>query len=572
MKAHKYVMFGCCMLLLGTTVSCELGLDLYSKDVISEPVYFTTKEDFKTYANSFYYGLSSFNSEDDMSDITKPSGFNNVSNSSYIAGPSDGTWDGAYSAIRYINYGLERCANAPEELKESIKVYEAEMKFFRAYQYYNLLKRFGGVPLIETTLSLDDKELLYGSRDSRETIATFIKKNLDEAIRELPLESEISGDDKGRISKGAAQGLQARFSLFEGTWRKYHGLQGGEAFLDDAISASKSVIESREYELWNHRTELGDLAYKYFYTLSKIKANPVGLTKTDNKETILAQRYDEDLRESPRSEHSGSLCPTRKLADMYLDKKGLPITHLSSLFKGYQTLTSEYEDRDPRMDIFFLKPGERFWLFSQPMYNADWSNLDDPNRGIVYNVEFGFWTQTGYRNVKFEAETTFPLGNDWPIIRLTEVMLIYAEAVFERNGQIIDTELDLSINKLRDRVGMPHLTNSFVTTYGLNMLEEIRRERTIELSMEGFRFDDLRRWKTAETELNQPLRGIKYKGTEYETDGRWNNIGYDVDAQGFIILEKAADRKFNPGKHYLFPLPTRQILLNPQLEQNPEWK
>lgn len=571
MKTHKYFMFGCCLLLLSTTVSCELGLDLYSKDVISEPVYFTTKEDFKSYANSFYYGLPSFNSDDDMSDITKPSGFNNVSNSSYIAGPSDGTWDGAYSAIRYINYGLERCATAPEELKESIKVYEAEMKFFRAYQYFNLLKRFGGVPLIEKTLNLDD-ELLYGPRDTRETIASFIKKNLDEAIPELPLESEISSDDKGRISRGAAQSLKARFSLFEGTWRKYHGLQGGEAFLDDAISASKSVIESEQYQLWDHKAELGDLSYKFFYTLSKTKANPAGLTKTDNKETILAQRYDEDLRESPRNEHSGSLCPTRKLADMYLDKNGLPITHANSVFKGYQTLTSEYEDRDPRMDIFFLKPGERFWLFSQPMYNADWNNLDDPNRGIVYNVEFGFWTQTGYRNVKFEAEITFPLGNDWPIIRLTEVMLIYAEALMEKNGQITDTELNLSINKLRDRVGMPHLTNSFVTTNGLSMLEEIRRERTIELSMEGFRFDDLRRWKTAEIELNQPLRGIKYKGTQYETDGRWNNIGYEVDAEGFIILEKASDRKFNPAKHYLFPLPTRQILLNPALEQNSEWK
>lgn len=157
------------------------------------------------------------------------------------------------------------------------------------------------------------------------------------------------------------------------------------------------------------------------------------------------------------------------------------------------------------MDIFFLKPGERFWLFSQPMYNANWDNLDDPNRGIVYNVEFGFWTQTGYRNVKFEAEITFPLGNDWSIIRYTEVLLIYAEASFEKNSKISDTELDLSINKLRDRVGMPHLTNDFVTTNGLNMLEEIRRERTIELSLEGFRLDDLRRWKTAEIELNQPL-------------------------------------------------------------------
>lgn len=86
---------------------------------------------------------------------------------------------------------------------------------------------------------MEDKDLLYGPRDSRETIAAFIKKNLDEAIPELPLESAISADDKGRISKGAAEAMKARFSLFEGTWRKYHGLQGADAFLDDAISAAK---------------------------------------------------------------------------------------------------------------------------------------------------------------------------------------------------------------------------------------------------------------------------------------------------------------------------------------------
>ena len=567
MKTHKYILAGCCLLLLGATASCEKDLDLYSQDVISEPVYFASAEDFKRYANQFYYGLPTFNADDDMSDITKPTGFNNVSNSSYIAGTTDGTWDGAYSAIRYINYGLERCATAPDELKNDIKVYEAEMKFFRAYQYFNLLKRFGGVPLIEKTLTLEDKDLLYGPRDSRETIAAFIKKNLDEAIPELPLESAISADDKGRISKGAAEAMKARFSLFEGTWRKYHGLQGAEAFLDDAISAAKNVINSNEYELWDHRVELGDWSYKYFFTLSKIKSNPAGLTKVDNKETILAQRYDEDLRESPRYEHSGTLCPTKKLADMYLDKNGLPITHPNSVFKGYQKITSEYEDRDPRMDIFFVKPGERFWLFSQPMYNPDWNNPDDPNRGIVYNVDFGFWTQTGYRNVKLEAEVSFPLGCDWPIIRYTEVLLIYAEALFEKNGNISDSDLDISINKLRNRVGMPHLTNAFVTSNGLDMKEEIRRERTIELSLEGYRLDDLRRWKTAEVELNQPLRG-----TEYETDGRWDNIGYEVDDEGVIVLEKASDRKFDPNKHYLFPLPTRQILLNPQLEQNPGWK
>ena len=121
MKTRKYIMLGCCFLLLGSTASCEYGLDIISPDVISEPVYFKTADEFKQYANQFYEGMSTFNSDDDMSDICKPSGFNNVSNSTYIAGTTDGTWDGAYAALRSINYGLEKCADAPADLKESIK-------------------------------------------------------------------------------------------------------------------------------------------------------------------------------------------------------------------------------------------------------------------------------------------------------------------------------------------------------------------------------------------------------------------------------------------------------------------
>ncbi len=572
MKTYSYIYFIVCVLLNGLTlVSCEKGLDLYSRDVISEPVYFKTEDNFKMYVNQFYYGLPSFNADDDMADITKPSGFNSVSNSSYIAGTTDAVWNASYSSIRYINYGLDRCASASPEIKDQVKVYEAELKFFRAFHYFNLLKRFGGIPLIDKTLQLSDLDLLYGPRDSRETIAAFIKKNLDDAILNLPLESKISNSNKGRISKGAALALKARFSLFEGTLRKYHGLQGGAVFIDDAVIAAKEVIDSKEYILWDNRDKLGKLAYKYFFTLSKLKSNPVSMTKVDNKETILANRYDQDIREAPRRDNITSLCPTRKLADMYLDITGLPINHPKSVFKGYQTILSEYEDRDPRMDIFFVKPGERYWSFSQPMYNIDWNNLDNPNKGIVYDVRFGFWTQTGYKNVKGEAEISFPLGNDWPVLRYTEILLTYAEALFEKNAKISDSELDLTINLLRDRVGMPHLTNAFAAAAGLNILEEIRRERTIELSLEGYRFDDLRRWKTAEFELNQPLRGIKFKGTQYQTDSRWSNLKYELDSEGFIILEQASKRIFDPMKHYLFPLPTRQILLNPNLIQNPNW-
>jgi len=164
---------------------------------------------------------------------------------------------------------------------------------------------------------------------------------------------------------------------------------------------------------------------------------------------------------------------------------------------------------------------------------------------------------------------------DRHLIRYAEVLLIYAEAVYEKNGSISDNDLALSINKLRDRVNMPHLTNAFVTANGLNMRTEIRRERTVELTLEGFRYDDIRRWKTAETELPQDVKGIKITGTEWATRAPYNDPSYQnkVDANGFLIAETS--RKFDPNKDYLQPLPTREVAFysanGKTLEQNPGW-
>ena len=165
---------------------------------------------------------------------------------------------------------------------------------------------------------------------------------------------------------------------------------------------------------------------------------------------------------------------------------------------------------------------------------------------------------------------------DYHVIRYPEVLLIWAEATFEKDGAISDDLLAKTINVIRSRVGveMPPLTNAFVTGNGLDMRTEIRRERTIELAFEGFRRDDLRRWKTAEMELKAPLKGIKYQGTEYETlqvlnDG---NPGL-VDADGFLIVEPANARLFETPKNYYFPVPFDEVHLNPNLlPNNPGWQ
>ncbi|MEJ7683493.1 MAG: RagB/SusD family nutrient uptake outer membrane protein [Segetibacter sp.] len=160
-------------------------------------------------------------------------------------------------------------------------------------------------------------------------------------------------------------------------------------------------------------------------------------------------------------------------------------------FQGYNTLTSEFQNRDPRMAMTFIVPGSNIFF----------------EGGIMQPTYPGFTgsnaTHTGYMIRKFLDETidaaTFRGQYDFKEFRYGEVLLILAEALYEQNNSISDQDLNRTINVVRSRVNMPALTNAFVTANGLNMLDEIRRERTVELAFEGFRRDDLRRWKLAET-------------------------------------------------------------------------
>lgn len=180
-------------------------------------------------------------------------------------------------------------------------------------------------------------------------------------------------------------------------------------------------------------------------------------------------------------------------------------------------------------------------------------------------------SNSGYQNYKWCVErqvADYYESIDYPVIRYAEVLLNYAEALYELNGSITDAELDNSLNLVRQRVNpdMPKLSNSFVTANGLSMREEIRRERTVELILEGFRIDDLKRWATAAEEMPETQLGVQVTGTWFETN--WAAQARPLDADGCIILYD--DRTWS-DKNYLYPLPSDQLQLNPQLGQNPGW-
>ena len=570
-------------------MGCDDALDLEPLDQVTDATYWKQLTEFKLAANNFYGYLRTFSQGNGDghggTDLGVDRGALARGTNTPIS--EDANYRDAYTWIRNINYLLAKANEYPKP--EEIKTYVAEAKFFRAYVYFDkLLTSYGGVILIKDVLSTES-DLLMATRNTRDETVDFIIADLEEAIEGLPSEGDILATDKGRISKQAAQAFLSRVCLYEGTWLKFRQADQtrANALLDKSISNSDAVIMSNQYSLFQP-VALGDSALKYLFILENQKSNPAGITKASNKEYILSVRYESTnlIKTIPNQISFGALGAdlSRKIADMYLCSDGLPIGKTTTNFSR-ATLTSEFKKRDNRMRYFMTMPGYRYWQNAANWHiNWDWSAVDLQNARTSHDT----WANgvSGYEGQQWAAERQVPNsqeGYDYPVIRLAEVYLNYAEAVFERNGAISDADLDKSLNLVRNRVNknMPKLGSALVATYGLDMREEIRRERTVELQGEGFRMDDLKRWYIAHIELTKPVLGVHWTGTQYETvysytgtgnppAGFKKKPGITLDANGDVVVDPIVERKFSE-KNYLIPIPTKEIQLNPNLQQNPGW-
>ena len=547
MNMKKYIILGLVALFFN---SCEL--DRFPTDSIVDEGYWNTEDDYILACNALYVNLPTYSNRDEYSDITYGIGPNSISSGSYLPSNAFGPWDGNYKKIATANKIIEFAQKNPNQLENQIvKRYEGEARFFRAWQYYDLLRSYGGVPIIDKLLDVDS-EGLYAPRNTRLEVYDFIIDDLDFAIENLPLQSELKGEEIGRFTRGAALALKSRVALYEGTRQKYVESGDFKKMLEQARDAALQVILSNEYQLYKSVSNDPILNFQECFTYEG----------EGSKETILAHRY-----QSPWKKHNFSQqilrgtpnCPTRGIVDAFLCADGLPIEQ-SHLFQGYKTPTSEFQNRDPRMSATLLVP------FTDIAWNGK------PFTPSFSNDE----TQTGYCWKKMGVtEDAIAMEGDLDviIIRYAEVLLNYAEACFELNEQISDEDLNISINKLRDRVQMPKLTNAFVLgnnsqNIKLNMKDEIRRERLVELANEGFRYDDLLRWGIADEILPKALMGIPDLRSYYTNvnENVWKKL-----KNGFLELQPASDRIFE-DKHYLWPIPLVQIALNPNLKQNKGWE
>ncbi|MBW4889755.1 RagB/SusD family nutrient uptake outer membrane protein [Mucilaginibacter sp. HMF5004] len=585
------------------TVGCNKITDLKPLDTLSDAAYWTKPSDFKTFANQYYGYLHNFGNSfadnahyDGRADVFGGGGAYGAGTNTVPA--TDGNWTNNYNNIRACNYLLEKAADYSD--KAGIAQYVAEAKFFRAYCYFELLEIYGGVPLITKTLDLNSPELM-GTRATRDEVADQIIADLQAAIPDLPASILASSADFGRVSRTAAQAFLGRVALYEATWQKFRSGNATRynALFDISSAASAAVIASNQYALFGtaasnalggNSTILGDSCQKYLFILENPKSNPAGVTKSANHEYILSYRYDDVIKTigTNISRQGTQIGPQHKYVNAFLCQDGLPIEK-SPLFQGFQTYGSEFANRDNRLK-YTIKIMNMYYWYGNINFRITWVN-DAADNANAYGPKV---TQIGgYSNQKWVTERNCPdtkESEDYPVIRYAEVLLNYAEAVYERTETITDVDLNKSINLVRLRVNktMPPLTNAFVAANGLDFRTEIRRERFIELYYEGFRFDDIKRWHSAATDLVTNVGGtaygnasafvspwpvgIKYVGTQAQ-------IGPNAlvpaptnakDANGALILDNTG-RLFSE-KNYLYPIPTQQITLNPNLVQNPGWQ
>lgn len=538
MKSIKYI----CAIALLTCLSCSDFLEKEPLTALSPTTFWNTENDLRLGLNILYEKMNVSYSVDNRSADTFAAAANDISSGTYVPPNKDETWDNCYKWIRVTNDFLENYEQA--EVSDEVKDrYAGEARFFRAYYYYQLVTRFGGVPLMTKTLDMDSPELTQERADKSE-VWKLIFEDLEFAANHIPVKSQMKADI-GRITQGAAYAFWARAALYAGTHYKFHENSGYESYLQMAIRAAKAVMDSHEYSLFPD--------YRNLFLYEGV----------DSDEDILSYRYSEtdgSFNSRPRYVIYDFDCePTKYMADNFLCKDGLPIGK-STYTVEYLPAGQEFENRDPRMALTLWRPGDDY--DGSPFLPSLFSQTRSGYMFKKYGVE-----------AAFTYETTAMYVNNM-LIRYAEVLLVYAEATYELNDKISDVDLNLSINLLRDRFEgdpnqLPHLTNAFVQQHGLSMRDEIRRERRTEMSGEALRYDDIIRWKIAETELPRAVLGIKFDAEAYPSVVAGKDV--ILDDNGFIIVQSAASRTFDSKKDYLYPLPLRELSLNPNLKQNPNW-
>lgn len=562
---YKNIALGLSVATIVTFTSCQNDfLDKYPPDAFSEPSYFKTDEELSFFANRFYGDLpvAIIGVNDDNSDNMAPKTANSFLADNYTIPTAGGGWsEKDWNPIRNCNFFLENYQRVQTSTRE---IYAGEVRFFRALYYWRKVVRFGDVPLILNKVG-DASPEIFGPRENRSKVMDQVLADIDFAVENLP---EKSAAAAGRLHKDAALAFKSRVALWEGTFRKYHNLGNYEEVLRMAVDASEKLM-NKGYQLYS--TNMPNQDYRDLFIKESL---------ADNPEAIFYRRYSRTTEKgkhqySRHAKGANTGC-SKDFMEAYLFSDGKPIMGGGS--------THNYDDSSPENEAMNRDP-----RYAQTVATVGFVKTSSEPPVVVQLPEIGTaTTSTGYWFIKGMSsdpaqEEAYSSDTDGFVFRYAEILLNYAEAKYELQGNLSQDDLDKSINKIRARVDMPKLTLGQINNgtnkvnYGYeisDLLYEIRRERRVELVGEGFRFKDILRWK-AGTLINNPktVRGMKLTDelkARYATAGRdVNNI--QVDDDKYMIIYPTILQRTWKDKMYLYPIPTDEVTLV-KYTQNPGWE
>lgn len=574
--------------------------DFLDREPITKPEagnFLTGAIQVENYINGLYMTLPSFSkfglgvrSEEKNSDniIAEKYDARLHGQNNQFSGASD--WQTGYQNLRKVNYFFHNYKVPEAQENEDVLSLKGEAYFLRAYWHFDLLKKFGSIPVMDAFW--DENATIAGLQipaKTRNEVARFILSDLVEAKNLLHSRGKYSGI---RINKEAAMVLAMNVALYEGTWGKYHSSDDfasstneSNYFLGEVINWGNELFGCG-IDLYKTGQNPGDAFAALFNSKDLSGMGEVLLWRKYSSDEGVFHDVNGNLKAGV-VDSEGAAGITQSLVDNYLNADGTFIDPTNEKFKDFK---ETFEGRDPRLIQTVMNEGAKFAsaTTATPMHLEEYTDekkntISPPKLAGDGNTR----SLTGY-HIRLGIDTTFVSGNGetaLPIIRYAEGLLAYAEAAAELE-MWSDDIANKTLKALRERAGVKYLApakDANFTDFGYTLtpvLQEIRRERRSELALQGFRLDDLMRWKA-----DKLIVGKRGKGA-YVGDESILFKSYSPDNQKRIRERLTLDDnkwadpmagtlpsgyQFHADRDYLLPIPPSELELNKKLKQNPKW-
>ncbi|GAB4039784.1 RagB/SusD family nutrient uptake outer membrane protein [Spirosoma gilvum] len=575
-------------------------LEQVPQSTASKGAVFSSTSGLDLYVNSFYDGsatavfpgASDIHEGDQMADYAVRTQVPDFLRAGAY-GPQQSTgWD--WRQLRNINYFIANL-NSPSISATDQRHYLGLARFFRAWFYFEKVKRFGDVPWINKAMGVSDPDL-YDSRDPRAMVMDSVLADINYACENIKTTND---NTRSLVTKYVAYGFKSRICLFEGTFRKYRTSYNlgstADKWLNESVSAAEKVMKEGGFSI--NETGGTDKSYRQLFTSTTPVTNEIMLAYICDATLSV---YNDANWWWTSATYGARVSLNRTFVNTYLNIDGTPFTSKP----GYETMTfmQETKNRDKRLQQTIRTPG-----------------YTRTNGGAVEAGPPVFsYTYTGYMPIKWSLDDVYYDGgsrniNSISMMRYAEILLNYAEAKTEL-GTITNEDWAKTVGALRKRAGItsglttlpttvdPYLQANYFPGISNPVLLEVRRERGIELALEGFRFADIIRWNRGQLmeqqwngfyvpaldtpmDLNEDgkpdvvfykvkpattIAGVTYVNVAETVNGVANPQRLKNDTYGELTWLTNISRKWD-DKFYLYPIPSNDLLINPKLGQNPGW-